>query len=223
MAVLQCAKLLQLFRLLEGAGRQVDVIQEERSSVGVETDVLPDARRPTRVAQRGDATAGEVEREAPAVHHHLHAVLVVQGALLRSVDHGGHGNVGVLEQGLHRRVDDEALDQGLVSLDVDDDFVLKVQRDLGQAVRARRVVGARHHHLGAEAAADVGDALVVGGHEDRAQGLGRARAFPHAAHHRQAADRGQRLPRKPRGLVPRRNHAHRLHGRHRTRWVHFVP
>ena len=55
------------------------------------------------------------------------------------------------------------------------------ERDLGQAVGAGLVVGARHRHLGSEAAAGVGDARVLGGDDHALQALGLRVRLPRRA------------------------------------------
>ena len=95
--------------------------------------------------------------------------------------------------------------------------------DLGEPVGAGLVVGARHRHLGSEAATGVGDARVLGGDDDPLQALRAARAFPDASHHRNAGDRRERLAGEARGLPPRRDHADRRHGRDPTGWIEFPP
>ena len=64
-----------------------------------------------------------------------------------------------------------------------------------------------HRDFGAERAAGLGDALVVGGDEHAREALRRARAFPDALHHRHARDRRQRLAREARGREARRDDA----------------
>ena len=98
-------------------------------------------------------------------------------------------------------------DEGLVALHVDDDVLVaqaELLRGLGEAIGSGSVIRARHHHGEAVLADGGGDALVVGGHvhRDRAALLC-ALADPH--HHRLAREIGERLPRKTRRGVARRD------------------
>ncbi len=103
--------------------------------------------------------------------------------------------------------DQRGVEQRLVALHVDDDLVVgeaQQLRGLGQAVGARRVIGARHARRDAVRDDRIAHALVVGGDDD-ARRAACQRALGHAHDHRLAGDVGQRLARQARRRVARRN------------------
>jgi hypothetical protein len=75
-------------------------------------------------------------------------------------------------QGLDQQVDVLGAHLRLVALDVDNDVGARVpRRDLGDAVGAAEVVGARHLELDAAFARRVGDLLRVGREDDAVERL----------------------------------------------------
>ena len=218
--MLEGAELLQGLRPLERGRRQRDVALQELAPVGVQADVLPERRLRRGVAAMGDRRAGEVEREAPAVDDDLHPVRIGEVRRLGAVHQRGHRGLGGLLEGRDDGVDHEALDQGLVALDVHHDVVGEAAARLGEPVGAGRVVRARQQRSRPEAAAGLGDARVVGGDEHVAEPLRPARALVHPLEHGQAGDRRQRLPGEAARRVPGRNDPHRRHGSDASRWVH---
>ena len=85
------------------------------------------------------------------------------------------------------------VDQRLVALHVDDDVAVERRGDLGQAIGAGRVIGARQPDVAAELGHAGGDAQIVG-RDDDARHDGRRRGAPiHVLDHRTAVDVGERL------------------------------
>ena len=90
-----------------------------------------------------------------------------------------------------------------VALHVDDERGVERARDLGQAVRPARMVGAREHRLGARRDDRLRNARVVGRDDDAHEPARAPRALGYVAHHRPPADQRQRLPRQPGGMKAR--------------------
>jgi hypothetical protein len=214
--VFQRAQLFEPLGTLPGRRREAHELEKERAPIGVEADVLPDARGRAAVAPRGDRAAREGERVAAPVEADLHAIGVGLCVARGRVHHGRHGRIGGRRQRLDRGIDHETLDRGLIALDVHHHVVVERGGHLGDAVGSRRVVFPGDTHAGSEGAAGSGDPLVVGGDDYLAQALGALRPIPDALDHRAAGDLRQRLAREARGGEAGGDDSDGRHGRHRT-------
>ena len=97
------------------------------------------------------------------------------------------------------------LHEGLVALNVEDDFgawTLPVGEDFGGAGGSVGAVGRGHAHAASEGKDGVGDACVVGGHHRGHDGRD---AFPDVLDHGLAGNVRQRFARKAGAGVARRN------------------
>ena len=96
-----------------------------------------------------------------------------------------------LEQQADRDVDRVGRNHRLVALDIDDEVALELGGDFGQPVAAGFVRRASHHRSAAEATDGVGDALVVGRHEDDVHAAGFSRSAHDVFDHRPAVNERQ--------------------------------
>ena len=164
------------------------------------------ARSPSRTIR--DHRAGEVDRVAGPVGDHLDHVRVGQSSsrILDALLERAHRDLGVVEQGQHRRVDRLRLDQRLVALDVDHQLGgvrRRPPRPRGRCPkdgrRASCATGAPKRR------ASLSDSLVVGGDDDLGQVARLAGALKHVLQHGFAGNRGERFPGKAGGSKPGRN------------------
>ncbi|MCY1365112.1 hypothetical protein D9M69_519460 [compost metagenome] len=106
---------------------------------------------------------------------------------------GAHDAVGAALELRRHRVDQRGLDQRFIALHIDHRFIVGQAEQgagFGQAVAARRVVGAGQQDRDAMGLAGLHDADIVRGHH-AAGGVAQPRALGHAHHHGQARDVGQ--------------------------------
>ena len=117
-------------------------------------------------------------------------------------------------QGGGQLADEVQGEEGLVALDVDHEVFrgqTQEARRFGQAVAARRVVGAGHDGLAAEGLDALPDARVVGGHIKAVQLLNLPGLFIDPLDQGLAADQRQGLPRKAGGAEAGRDEGDEFH------------
>ena len=118
-----------------------------------------------------------------------------------------HGAVGPGGEQVGHVSDDVKRHQRLITLKVDDDLVIG-KADLGdgfgKSVGARRVMGIRHDHVEACGCAGLVDGRIVHRHDDPVRAAGEG-ALGDSDDHWPAADVGEWLVGKARGLEARRN------------------
>ncbi|MNQ73469.1 hypothetical protein D3C85_881990 [compost metagenome] len=151
------------------------------------------------VAVPRNCRAREIQGAAILVQHDLDHVRVERiGHIVQRMGARGHGDGGA---DLRRAGGQQGrIDQRFVALQVDDDGIerqLERARHFGDAVRARRMVAARHAHFHAMRGAGGADGFVVGGDDD-AHGARQGCLLGHAHHHGFAAQVSQRLARQAR-------------------------
>jgi hypothetical protein len=105
----------------------------------------------------------------------------------------------------HRRADGLRQHQRLIALDIDDDLAPQGRGHLGETIRARQMVGARHHRRAAKTVHGIRDSLVVGCDDDGVDRRRVGRTAVDVFDHRAARDERERLPRKTSRVVPRGN------------------
>ena len=202
MAMPQDAQLLQRLDGFQRRGGQARIRLQERIAVGIQAD-MPQRHIACRqavlrlrkaVAVPRDGGARKIQRAAVLVQHYLDDVRVERiGHVMQRMGARGHGDGRADLRGAGGQ--QGRIDQRLVALQVDDDGVgrqVQRARHFGDAVRARRMVGARHAHFHVVRGAGGADVVVVGGDDD-AGGARQGRLLGHAHHHGLAAQVGQRL------------------------------
>ncbi len=169
-------------------------------------------RWPVVLAGIGDERAREVQRVSRQVDDDLDHVGVLEIRCIRDLVHRrAHRKLGIVQQGLHDLVDHPRVHERLVALDVDDDLHLQAAHHLGHPVGAGVVIRRSEHGLAAEALHGRHDPLVVGGHDDLAEGLRAGRLLVHVLDHRLSQDLLQRLAGQARRCVARRDDSHDSH------------
>ena len=159
------------------------------------------------IAGIGDQAAGKIQGIAILVGDHFYGIGVLVVFRLHFCFHGGHFQVGILLKGVGQVVDDLGRDHGFISLDVDDHVhILIVQGHFSQPVSTARMIRRGHDGPAAEGGHHIGDALIVGGHQDLVGNAGQRSTLIHTLDHRFALDQCQGFARQTGGTITGRNH-----------------
>src|SRR3989454_4014883 len=160
-------------------------------------------------AHPGDWCAGEVQRVALEIEHHLHYIRVHDVG--RNSDGDGESgdlNRGVIQKNLDGGIHRGGVDQRLVALDVDDDLCVATRGaggDFGHPLGARAMVASGHHRVAIKFLHGAQDSLVIGGHQHARNVLGATHTLPYVLNHWLLRQPHQRFAWKAAGSVARGN------------------
>ena len=191
--VFEGPELLQAFGFFERSDGEVRVAEQEVAPVDIESDVLEVSRGIGVRPPVGNGGAGKINRVVGGVRNDFDDVGVERefgnrdAHFERSHDDAVAGFVGRHGVGAHH-AEDAAIDGGgiegrFVALNVDDPVGVGGRGGLGDAVRTRDVVGARHKNTGLEGLGGFAYALVVGRDDDVGQISGLRGSFPDVFQH----------------------------------------
>ena len=126
-------------------------------------------------------------------------------------DRGGGGGHFLPGQSIGYVIDNGRVNQGFIALNVDNGVAIAPGGDFGDAVAAAGMVGAGHFDA-AKAAGDLGDALVIRGHDDFGEGFGLLALGDNVLDERSPGDEGQGFAGEARGRIARGDDANGFHG-----------
>ena len=185
-AVFQEAELFEAFGEFERGWCPACELTYDFAAVRVEADVLFDGHG-AGISGVGDAVSGEVERVPGEIGDDLDDGGVLEFVFWAWGEQAGHALFWVVEQGLGAGADAVRVDEGLVSLDVDENISGDVMSDFGDSVSATGVIGAGHADLDPELVTGVTDFGIGGSDDDLLSQIGGATGFDNPLDHGLAA------------------------------------
>ncbi len=154
--------------MFEERGWSRDEVVEEVGAVAVDAEVAVGGKLGDGVTAVGDLPAGEVKGVALVVEDDFNDVGVgEEGWVIDGARGGDHGEGLVFAKGAGEGVDERGVEEGFVTLNVDDvGGGLALRGGFGDAVGAGGMISASANGASAYGVADFGDAVIVGGDDE---------------------------------------------------------